>query len=119
MFHSDRLLFDISLTDCLNSSQECKRLWLESVKIAVRDFTVVNKQTPTQPAITEFFQWTARPDTQPVLGQTQDWRDTDTYDALFLLLPDHRWAISNQKGREVPLPSPFLLPAVYHLACAL
>eukprot|EP00957_Ditylum_brightwellii_P064976 4929142-Ditylum_brightwellii.AAC.1 len=38
MLASDRLLFHLDLTKRLKSSPESKRLWLESVKIAVHDF---------------------------------------------------------------------------------
>eukprot|EP00957_Ditylum_brightwellii_P050231 3809040-Ditylum_brightwellii.AAC.1 len=43
MFTSDRLLFSTPLTEQLQTSHECKQLWLESVQIAVHDFIVVHK----------------------------------------------------------------------------
>eukprot|EP00957_Ditylum_brightwellii_P004436 336496-Ditylum_brightwellii.AAC.1 len=55
MSASDRLLFHTDLKGGLKSSLESKRLWLESVCIAVHDFTVVNKRTPSQQLVTDFF----------------------------------------------------------------
>eukprot|EP00957_Ditylum_brightwellii_P082938 6305592-Ditylum_brightwellii.AAC.1 len=51
----DRLLFHMDLTERLQSSPESKQLWLESVKIAVHDFKIVNKRTQSQCVITDFF----------------------------------------------------------------
>eukprot|EP00957_Ditylum_brightwellii_P036088 2733730-Ditylum_brightwellii.AAC.1 len=55
MFHSSCHLFHTSLTDHLNLSSESKHLWLESVKIAVHDFTVIHKCTLDWRVITHFF----------------------------------------------------------------
>eukprot|EP00957_Ditylum_brightwellii_P197682 15060203-Ditylum_brightwellii.AAC.1 len=56
MFTSNRLLFSTPLTEQLRSSPECKHLWLESVQIVVYDFTVVHTRSPSQCAVTDFFQ---------------------------------------------------------------
>eukprot|EP00957_Ditylum_brightwellii_P137702 10497529-Ditylum_brightwellii.AAC.1 len=37
MFASDPLLFHLDITDRLKTSQESKRLWWESVKIAIHE----------------------------------------------------------------------------------
>jgi hypothetical protein len=55
MFESDQLLFHMSLADRLQTSHEAKALWLQSVSIAIHDFTVVHERTPCQPTITSFF----------------------------------------------------------------
>eukprot|EP00957_Ditylum_brightwellii_P044575 3380048-Ditylum_brightwellii.AAC.1 len=55
MSASDCLLFHTDLEDCLKSSPESKQLWLESVRITVHDFTMVNKRTPSQQLVTNFF----------------------------------------------------------------
>eukprot|EP00957_Ditylum_brightwellii_P128773 9823250-Ditylum_brightwellii.AAC.1 len=54
MFASDWLLFQLDMTDRLQSSLESKRLWLESIQIAVHNFHVVHKRIPSQRAITDF-----------------------------------------------------------------
>eukprot|EP00957_Ditylum_brightwellii_P000008 385-Ditylum_brightwellii.AAC.1 len=46
MFASDQLLFQLDMKDRLQSSPESKRLWLESIRIAVHNFLVVHKRTP-------------------------------------------------------------------------
>eukprot|EP00957_Ditylum_brightwellii_P054824 4155066-Ditylum_brightwellii.AAC.1 len=40
MFATDQLLFHMPLADRLSTSTESKMLWLQSVSIAVYDFTV-------------------------------------------------------------------------------
>eukprot|EP00957_Ditylum_brightwellii_P174309 13270858-Ditylum_brightwellii.AAC.1 len=55
MFASDCLLFHLDLAEWLKTSQESKRLWWESVKIAAHDFTVIHKCMPCQQVVTEFF----------------------------------------------------------------
>eukprot|EP00957_Ditylum_brightwellii_P075596 5745745-Ditylum_brightwellii.AAC.1 len=44
------------LDDRLNTSIELKALWLQSVSIAVHDFTVVHERTLCQPTITTYVQ---------------------------------------------------------------
>ena len=63
MFASDRLLFQLDVTDRLQTSPESKRLWLESIRIAVHDFRVVHNRIPSQRTITEYFSTTTM-DTQ-------------------------------------------------------
>eukprot|EP00957_Ditylum_brightwellii_P164690 12539328-Ditylum_brightwellii.AAC.1 len=41
MFESDQLLFHMPLADRLQTSHESKALWLQSVSIAIHDFTIV------------------------------------------------------------------------------
>eukprot|EP00957_Ditylum_brightwellii_P055373 4196422-Ditylum_brightwellii.AAC.1 len=65
MSASDRLLFYTDLEDCLKSSPKSKHLWLESVQIAVHDFTVVDKQTPGQRLVTKKFPQCRPPTTDP------------------------------------------------------
>eukprot|EP00957_Ditylum_brightwellii_P114856 8758385-Ditylum_brightwellii.AAC.1 len=55
MFTSNRLLFSTPLTEQLQTSHECKHLWLESVQIVVHDFIVVCKRSPSQCVVTNFF----------------------------------------------------------------
>eukprot|EP00957_Ditylum_brightwellii_P084018 6386903-Ditylum_brightwellii.AAC.1 len=55
MFASDQLLFQLDMTDRLQSSSESKQLWLESIRIAVHDFRVVHNRIPSQREITDFF----------------------------------------------------------------
>eukprot|EP00957_Ditylum_brightwellii_P084310 6410523-Ditylum_brightwellii.AAC.1 len=55
MSASDHLLFHLDLEDHLKLSPESKQLWLESVRIAVHDFTVVHKRMPSQQTVTNFF----------------------------------------------------------------
>eukprot|EP00957_Ditylum_brightwellii_P189794 14448772-Ditylum_brightwellii.AAC.1 len=43
------------MTDRLQSSSESKRLWLESIPIAVHDFRVIHNRIPSKRAITDFF----------------------------------------------------------------
>ena len=52
---SDKLLFTMTLKDRLDSSVYAKLAWLEAVRIAEHDYTVVNNRQPTQRTITEFF----------------------------------------------------------------
>ena len=56
MFSTDQLLFHMSLQDRLLTSPTSKAMWLESVKIAVHDFTIIHKRSPCQRTITDFFQ---------------------------------------------------------------
>eukprot|EP00957_Ditylum_brightwellii_P006807 515897-Ditylum_brightwellii.AAC.1 len=76
MSTSDRLLFYMDLTEHLKSSSKSKQLWLESVKIAVHDFTIVNKRMPSQCVITDFFHNTPT-DTQNTPQEQQQWHDAD------------------------------------------
>eukprot|EP00957_Ditylum_brightwellii_P007259 551667-Ditylum_brightwellii.AAC.1 len=76
MFASDRLLFHLDLTKRLKTSQESKRLWLESVKIGAHAYKVVHKRTPAQSVITVFFTRTTPEQITPV--ERQNWQDTDT-----------------------------------------
>ena len=76
MFASDCLLFHFDLTERLKTLQESKRLWLESVKIAVHDYKVVHKWTPAQSVITDFFTRTTPEQITP--AERQNWQDTDT-----------------------------------------
>eukprot|EP00957_Ditylum_brightwellii_P156952 11945201-Ditylum_brightwellii.AAC.1 len=76
MFASDRLLFHLDISERLRSSSESKRLWLESVKIAVHDFKVVHKRTPAQRVMTDFFNRTTTE--QIIPAEQQNWQDTDT-----------------------------------------
>eukprot|EP00957_Ditylum_brightwellii_P023302 1758753-Ditylum_brightwellii.AAC.1 len=55
MFTSDQLLFSTPLTEQLQTSHECNRLWLESVQIVVHDFTMFHKRSPSQQVVTDFF----------------------------------------------------------------
>eukprot|EP00957_Ditylum_brightwellii_P060197 4572280-Ditylum_brightwellii.AAC.2 len=55
MFASNQLLFQLDMKDRLQPSHESKRLWLESIQIAVHDFLVVHNRMPSQKAITDFF----------------------------------------------------------------
>eukprot|EP00957_Ditylum_brightwellii_P152879 11636497-Ditylum_brightwellii.AAC.1 len=55
MFASDWLLFQLDMTDRLQSSLESKRLLLESIRIAVHDYCVVHNRIPSQRPITDFF----------------------------------------------------------------
>eukprot|EP00957_Ditylum_brightwellii_P063320 4805651-Ditylum_brightwellii.AAC.1 len=77
MSTSDRLLFHMDLTERLKSSPESKRLWLESVKIAVHDFKIVNKRTPSQRWITDFFSNTSTT-TQDTPQEHEQWCNADT-----------------------------------------
>eukprot|EP00957_Ditylum_brightwellii_P137267 10465147-Ditylum_brightwellii.AAC.1 len=56
MFASNRLLFSTPLTEQLQTSHECKRLWLENVQIAMHYFIVVHKRSPSERVVTDFFQ---------------------------------------------------------------
>eukprot|EP00957_Ditylum_brightwellii_P211228 15365920-Ditylum_brightwellii.AAC.3 len=56
MSWTDSLLFSTPLHDQLEISDMSKIAWLEAVKIAEHDFTVINKQSLCQHAITEMFQ---------------------------------------------------------------
>eukprot|EP00957_Ditylum_brightwellii_P028111 2122177-Ditylum_brightwellii.AAC.1 len=76
MFASDRLLFHVDLTDWLKSSLEAKQLWLESIRIAVHDFTIVHKRTPSQHIITDFFHSNSQ-HAQPKSQKQQYWQDAD------------------------------------------
>eukprot|EP00957_Ditylum_brightwellii_P152829 11632973-Ditylum_brightwellii.AAC.1 len=77
MSTSNRLLFYKDLTEHLKSSPKSKQLWLESVKIAIHDFTIVNKRTPSQRAITDFF-YNTLTTTQNTPQEHQQWQDADT-----------------------------------------
>eukprot|EP00957_Ditylum_brightwellii_P210983 15365633-Ditylum_brightwellii.AAC.2 len=76
----------MDLAKRLKSSQESKRLWLESVRIAVHDFTVIHKQTPSQWVITDFFQHInslqqqqqQHQQQEPSQQQQHNWQDADT-----------------------------------------
>uniref|UniRef100_A0A7S4VYD9 Uncharacterized protein n=1 Tax=Ditylum brightwellii TaxID=49249 RepID=A0A7S4VYD9_9STRA len=54
MFESDHLLFATSLHDHLQSSHKSKTHWFQSVCIAVHDFKVVHKRSPTQQILVDF-----------------------------------------------------------------
>eukprot|EP00957_Ditylum_brightwellii_P113242 8635727-Ditylum_brightwellii.AAC.1 len=56
MFDTDQLLFHMPLATQLNTSTESKTLWLQSLAIAVHDFTVIHERTSCQPTITTYFQ---------------------------------------------------------------
>eukprot|EP00957_Ditylum_brightwellii_P206575 15349062-Ditylum_brightwellii.AAC.2 len=56
VFETDQSLFLMTLYDRMNCSDESKALWLQSVHIAVHDFTIVHKLTPQQQVMTDFFQ---------------------------------------------------------------
>eukprot|EP00957_Ditylum_brightwellii_P128347 9789085-Ditylum_brightwellii.AAC.1 len=77
MFASDRLLFSIDLTEQLRSSPESKHLWLKAVKIAVHNFTVVHKCTPSQCNVTDFLSSTASHQSQQPCQDQQHWQDAD------------------------------------------
>eukprot|EP00957_Ditylum_brightwellii_P030610 2319769-Ditylum_brightwellii.AAC.1 len=62
IFATDWLLFHMPLAGCLRCLNESKRNWLESVCIAVHDFTVIHKRSPSQRTITQFFQPTTNTD---------------------------------------------------------
>eukprot|EP00957_Ditylum_brightwellii_P075801 5761030-Ditylum_brightwellii.AAC.1 len=55
MFYSDRLFFQVPLAEQLQLSLATKKLWLESVRIAVHHFTVVHNCTLTQCVMTDYF----------------------------------------------------------------
>eukprot|EP00957_Ditylum_brightwellii_P109130 8325222-Ditylum_brightwellii.AAC.1 len=55
MFQSDCLLFQTTLSEWSELSQEAKWLWLKLVKIAVHEINVIHKCTPDQRVITDFF----------------------------------------------------------------
>eukprot|EP00957_Ditylum_brightwellii_P027459 2075706-Ditylum_brightwellii.AAC.1 len=65
------------LKDILKSSSEYKRLWVESIKIAVHSFMVVHKRTPLQLAITDFFHSNSSQN-NTLQDQTTDWRHSGT-----------------------------------------
>eukprot|EP00957_Ditylum_brightwellii_P178111 13565986-Ditylum_brightwellii.AAC.1 len=65
MFASDPFLFHLDLTERLKKCQESKCLWLELVKIAVHDFTIIHKRTHCQQVVTDFF-------TSPLANQGTD-----------------------------------------------
>eukprot|EP00957_Ditylum_brightwellii_P174621 13295735-Ditylum_brightwellii.AAC.1 len=77
MSASNRLLFHMDLTERLKSSLGSKRLWLESVKIAVHDFKIVNKRTSSQRVITDFFSNTSTT-IQNTPQEHEQWYDADT-----------------------------------------
>eukprot|EP00957_Ditylum_brightwellii_P031826 2413167-Ditylum_brightwellii.AAC.1 len=52
----DQLLFHMPLQDRLQCNHDAKAMWLESVNIAVHDFTVTHGQSPSQLIITSFSQ---------------------------------------------------------------
>eukprot|EP00957_Ditylum_brightwellii_P096098 7321440-Ditylum_brightwellii.AAC.1 len=63
MFATDQILFNMPLAEYLDTSKESKVLWLESVKIAVHDFTIIHECTPCQCTITDFFTLTQSEET--------------------------------------------------------
>eukprot|EP00957_Ditylum_brightwellii_P161604 12304080-Ditylum_brightwellii.AAC.1 len=65
MTANDCLLFYANLEDHLKSTLESKQMWLESVCIAVHDFTVVHKCTPSQLIVTDFFSTVQTAPNQP------------------------------------------------------
>eukprot|EP00957_Ditylum_brightwellii_P175363 13349533-Ditylum_brightwellii.AAC.1 len=79
MFKTDQLLFHMPLQDQLKYHHDAKDMWLESMKIAVHDFTVVHEQSPSQPTITSFFQHTTQ-DTQPQLMNINEQVTNNTED---------------------------------------
>eukprot|EP00957_Ditylum_brightwellii_P196432 14966519-Ditylum_brightwellii.AAC.1 len=60
----------MSLADRLNTSTESKALWLQSVSIAIHDFTVIHERTPCQPTITTYFQPTDAVNTTATVTNT-------------------------------------------------
>eukprot|EP00957_Ditylum_brightwellii_P086653 6593423-Ditylum_brightwellii.AAC.1 len=64
MFETDQLLFHMPRQDQLKCHHDTKAMWLESVKVAVHDFTVVHKRSLSRLTITSFFQHASQ-DTQP------------------------------------------------------
>eukprot|EP00957_Ditylum_brightwellii_P134916 10286649-Ditylum_brightwellii.AAC.1 len=67
----------MDLTERLQSSPESKQLLLESVKIAVHDFKIVHKCTPSQQVITDFFS-NISTTTQDTPQEHKQWNDADT-----------------------------------------
>eukprot|EP00957_Ditylum_brightwellii_P111795 8527073-Ditylum_brightwellii.AAC.1 len=65
MLTSNQLLFHMPLAERLQTSQESKTMWLNSVRIAVNDFTIIHDRSPSQQTITDFFQQQAPEDTNP------------------------------------------------------
>eukprot|EP00957_Ditylum_brightwellii_P009207 696548-Ditylum_brightwellii.AAC.1 len=64
-------------------SKPSKQAWLASIHIAVRDFLIIKKRTPTQQAITEFFIPTPPETTTTstaLLTDTTTWIDSDPWD---------------------------------------
>eukprot|EP00957_Ditylum_brightwellii_P189999 14464698-Ditylum_brightwellii.AAC.1 len=45
----------MSLQERLEGSKEAKALWVQSVRIAAHDYTVIHKRNPQQWVITDFF----------------------------------------------------------------
>jgi len=56
MIKSDQFLFAKSLQERLDMSASSKLAWLEAVRIAEHNFTVINKRSPLQCTITELFE---------------------------------------------------------------
>ena len=56
MAETNQLLFHMPLQDQLQCNHDEKAMWLESVNIAVHDFTVTHGLSPSQSIITSFFQ---------------------------------------------------------------
>jgi hypothetical protein len=80
---TDSLLFAKPISEILQMSNSSKQAWLASIQIAVRDFIIIKKRTPTQRAITEFF--TPIPHETPTTStalptSTTTWIDSDPWD---------------------------------------
>eukprot|EP00957_Ditylum_brightwellii_P054087 4096749-Ditylum_brightwellii.AAC.1 len=46
-------------------------MWLNSVRIAANDFTIIHDRSPSQRTITDFFQQQALEDTNPLTSNVQ------------------------------------------------
>ena len=59
------------LQERLLTSPASKAMWLESVKIAVHDFTIIHERSPCQRTITNFFQRQLTSDLNTTLSNLQ------------------------------------------------
>ena len=80
---TDSLLFSKPISELLKMSKPSKQTWLASIQIAVHDFLIIRKQTPTQWAITKFFIPTPPEITTTsteLPTDTTTWIDSDPWD---------------------------------------
>eukprot|EP00957_Ditylum_brightwellii_P049241 3736509-Ditylum_brightwellii.AAC.1 len=81
MSDTDQLLFHMPLQDQLQCHHDAKAMWLESVNIAVHDFTVTHGGSLSQPTIISFFQHVSQviqPQTTDIIEQVTNNTEDDT-----------------------------------------
>eukprot|EP00957_Ditylum_brightwellii_P160677 12232496-Ditylum_brightwellii.AAC.1 len=69
-------------------------MWLNSVRIAVHDFTIIHERSPSQRTITYFFQQHASEDSNPSTSNVQvivPANDDSNFMLALIYVPEHKY----------------------------